>query len=145
MPQVWNPQISYWYEQAMRWSNYPQKVFCNIFQDEIRKSDTVLDAGSGNGAIALHVASLCRRVIAVDKQPEALEILQEKANKLGMQNIETRLGIWPEVDVEKMDVTICAYSPPVSRCTKGLEKLLYITGRTGIILTLCLIVFKRTN
>jgi len=54
----WNPQEIQWYEEALRWSNYPQSVLGSILDREIKESDTVLDLGSGIGAIALYVALL---------------------------------------------------------------------------------------
>ncbi|HOP69109.1 MAG: methyltransferase domain-containing protein [Dethiobacteria bacterium] len=131
----WNPQEIQWYEEALRWSNYPQSVLGSILDREIKESDTVLDLGSGIGAIALYVAPFCQLVKAVDSQAKALEILQEKAQNLGLQNVETYLGSWPDVNVERADVTICSYSPPISRSKQGLDKIINVTGRTGIILT----------
>ena len=45
------------------------------------ESDTVLDAGSGVGAISLYVASFCKKVKAVDSQAEALKFCG-KSSKL---------------------------------------------------------------
>ncbi len=136
--QVWNTQIVDWYEQAVKWSNYPQAILGEVLQTEIKDSDTVLDAGCGIGAISLYVAAICKRVLAVDMQSEALKILQQKAEMSGRENVKTYLGMWPEVEMEEADVTVCTYSPPISRNNKGLEKLLNLTRRTGIILTPCL-------
>lgn len=135
MSQSWNPQIIRWYEEAMQWNNYPQSILGEIFYREILESDTVLDAGSGIGAISLYVAPFCKKVKAVDSQAGALKILREKAQNLGVQNVETYLGRWPDVDVGYADVAICTYSPPISRSITGLQKLIDVTKRTGIILT----------
>ncbi len=86
MAQVWNTQIVDWYEQAVKWSNYPQAILGEVLQTEIEDSDTVLDAGCGIGAISLYVAALCKRVLAVDMQSEALKILQQKAEMSGREN-----------------------------------------------------------
>jgi len=128
MSQFWNPQVVRWYEEAIQWNNYPQSVLGNIFSQEINGSDTVLDVGSGIGAVALYAAPLCKHV-------KAVEILREKVRSSGLRNVETYLGKWPDVNVGRADVTICSYSPPISRTRQGLDKIFDLTARTGIILT----------
>jgi len=123
LAQWWDSQIIDWYERAALWSDYPQGVFGSILQTEISTSDTVLDAGCGIGAVSIFAASLCRRVIAVDMQAEALQRVGEKAHKAGLDNLVTCWGGWPDVNVERADVTICSYAPPISRTVRGLEKL----------------------
>ncbi len=135
MAQSWDSQIIDWYERAVLWSDYPRRILGQIFEEEITQSDTVLDAGCGIGAVSLFAAALCRRVIAVDTQLQALQAVREKTEKAGYDNLVTYLGCWPDVDVEQADVTICTYASPVSRTVRGLEKLIDTTKRTGIILT----------
>lgn len=135
MAQTWNTQIVDWYERALLWSDYPRRILGQIFEEEITPGDTVLDAGCGIGTISLFVADLCQRVIAVDTQLKALQTVREKAQKAGHDNLVTYLGSWPDVDVEQADVTICSYAPPISRTARGLDKLIDVTKRTGIILT----------
>lgn len=135
MSQYWNDQVTHWYEQALQWSNYPEDLLGDIFSQEINENDTVLDAGCGIGAISLFVASFCRRVVAVDVHPEALHVLQKKAQTAHVNNLETYLGEWPDVDIDMVDVSICTYAPPISHSAKSLKKLLDVTRKTGIILT----------
>ena len=47
-----------------------------IGHSSIRKRDTVLDIGAGSGAISAVLARRCRRVIAYENEPRALEILR---------------------------------------------------------------------
>lgn len=53
-----------------------------IFRDiqwklDFRKSDSVLDLGSGTGRIAKHIAPLCREIILADGAPNALETAEK--------------------------------------------------------------------
>jgi putative AdoMet-dependent methyltransferase len=56
---------------------------------EISEEDVVLDFGCGTGAIALNLASYCKKVICVDLSSEMLDILKAKAEKQNIKNIET--------------------------------------------------------
>ncbi len=49
---------------------------------------TLVDLGAGTGTFALAAARLCRRVIAVDVSPAMLDLLREKAERLGAENVE---------------------------------------------------------
>jgi ubiquinone/menaquinone biosynthesis C-methylase UbiE len=51
-------------------------------------SQTAVDLGAGTGTFALAVAPYCRRVVAVDVSPAMLRALREKAERLGIGNVE---------------------------------------------------------
>jgi release factor glutamine methyltransferase len=74
---------------------------------------SVLDLGTGSGAIALAIASErpgCR-VVGVDISPAALEVAIKNSRDLGLTHIEWRLGSWFEaVPGEKFDVIVA--NPP---------------------------------
>ncbi len=74
---------------------------------------SVLDLGTGTGAIALAIASErpnCH-VIAVDVNPGALAIARENARQLELPNVECRLGDWTE-PVAGMTFDVLAANPP---------------------------------
>jgi ubiquinone/menaquinone biosynthesis C-methylase UbiE len=52
------------------------------------ETGTLVDLGAGTGAVALAAAPSCRRVVAVDVSPAMLDALREKAERLGLANIE---------------------------------------------------------
>lgn len=57
---------------------------------------TVLDLGTGSGAIALAIAKMCPQadVVACDASASALAVAQENAHKLGIQNVQLLLSDW---------------------------------------------------
>lgn len=55
-------------------------------------SGTVIDLGAGEGEIALPLARLGHRVIAVDSSPAMVHALQEAARSAGLASVEAHLG-----------------------------------------------------
>jgi len=53
---------------------------------------TVADLGSGQGEIALRLARLGHRVMAVDSAPAMIRRLEERAAAEGLQNVEAHVG-----------------------------------------------------
>jgi ubiquinone/menaquinone biosynthesis C-methylase UbiE len=64
-----------------------------LFRDlGLKETHTLVDLGAGTGTLALAVAPLCRRVVAVDVSGAMLAILKEKTERLGIKNIECVQG-----------------------------------------------------
>jgi release factor glutamine methyltransferase len=84
--------------------------------DRVPSSDqmfSILDLGTGSGAIALAIASESPgvRVTGVDISPAALEVAIRNSRDLGFAHIDWRLGSWFEaVPGEKFDVIVA--NPP---------------------------------
>ncbi len=86
---------------------------------------SILDLGTGSGAIALAIASERprARVTGVDVSPSALEVAIQNSRDLGLSNIDWRLGSWFDpVPGEHFDV-IVANPPYVAAADPALEKL----------------------
>ncbi len=61
----------------------------------LKRGMTVCDMGCGNGYYTLKLAQMVGpegRVLAVDIQPQMLEMLKERAERAGLENIEPILG-----------------------------------------------------
>ena len=86
---------------------------------------SILDLGTGSGAIALAIASERPgiRVTGVDISPAALEVAIQNSRDLGLTHIDWRLGSWFEaVPGEKFDV-IVANPPYVAAADPALQAL----------------------
>jgi release factor glutamine methyltransferase len=73
----------------------------------------VADIGTGSGAIALAIANerLKTHVVATDVSREALDVAQRNAARLGIANIEFRLGSWFE-PLRAERFSVIASNPP---------------------------------
>lgn len=58
----------------------------------LNDTHTLVDLGAGTGTLALAVAPFCQRVIAVDVSAAMLARLREKAQALGLRNVECVQG-----------------------------------------------------
>lgn len=54
----------------------------------LSEDSTLVDMGAGTGTFTLAAAAVCKRVIAVDVSPVMLAALGEKAEQLGLRNVE---------------------------------------------------------
>jgi release factor glutamine methyltransferase len=86
---------------------------------------SILDLGTGSGAVALAIASERprARITGVDVSSSALEVAIQNARDLGLSNIDWRLGSWFDpVPGERFDL-IVANPPYVAAADPALEKL----------------------
>ena len=60
--------------------------FWKLVVEEPLADSTVLDVGTGTGRIALALAPLCRSVVGVDREPDAIEEATRRARTLGLAN-----------------------------------------------------------
>lgn len=80
----WN-KIATKFDEWMKKDDYPGELVSKI---KIQKGDSVLDIGSGNGAITIPLAKKARSVTAIDISTKMLNLLREKAVKENISNIK---------------------------------------------------------
>lgn len=75
---------------------------------------SVLDLGTGTGAIALALASECpdNQVIGVDLRPEAVALATENAQRLGIDNVKFLQGSWFEPIQSGTKFAVIVSNPP---------------------------------
>ncbi|MCL2116027.1 MAG: class I SAM-dependent methyltransferase [Methanobrevibacter sp.] len=67
--------------------DYAEKLINKLI---IEKSDTILDLGCGEGTISIPLAKKSSKLTAIDLSERMLEQIIEKANKEGLNNINTK-------------------------------------------------------
>ena len=100
----------------------------------VRPNDTLLDVGAGAGRFALPLARSVKQVTALDHAGPMLDILQQKIQKQGIDNIHLREAAWETATVESHDVVLAAWSLyRLPDMLAGMQKLIAATRRTLII------------
>lgn len=85
-----DPEIAREYnKEHQKFRNFKDETESIVQMLGITPEDTVLDFGCGTGGIVLNLAQYCKKVIGVDISREMLDILEEKAKKQDITNIET--------------------------------------------------------
>ena len=59
-----------------------------LLEPEPLAAATALDVGTGQGPLALALAPRCRRVIGIDREPDAIEEARRRARRAGVSNVE---------------------------------------------------------
>jgi precorrin-6B methylase 2 len=106
--QVMGHQGADWLERPDRVTEeQPQKMVAAL---ELKSTDIVADIGAGTGYISQSIARqvLAGKVLAVDVQPEMVELLKQRINKNKIANIQPQLGTEtsPKLLPESIDLAI---------------------------------------
>jgi len=70
----------------------------------------IADLGAGEGAFSLLLAQRASKVIAVDTSEKMLDVGREQASRVGVANIEFRIGDMEEVPIEDASVDLVFFS-----------------------------------
>lgn len=101
------------------WSNtareYDRKILANgKLLGKLRKyansDSTVLDIGAGTGNLTLALAPFVKKVTAVEPAEGMLNILREKAENLGIHNIDYINKKWEDVKTGEYDIVLASHS-----------------------------------
>lgn len=71
-----------------------------ISKMELEASDRVLDIGGGTGSISIQASKFAKEVIAIEKDPEALETLYKNKQKFNADNLKIVEGEALEVEAQ---------------------------------------------
>jgi ubiquinone/menaquinone biosynthesis C-methylase UbiE len=108
----------------------------------VKPGQTVCDMGCGNGFYTIKLAQLVGekgKVVAVDIQPEMLDLLKERAKEEGIKNIEPVLGtlIDPKLREKSIDLMLLVdvyheFSHP-EHMLRAIRTSLKPTGRVALV------------
>ncbi len=122
-----------YYKKATSFWNYPEVPYGPALREMIRPTDIVADIGCGIGIVSRYLAGISRRVIAIDKNENALNVLGEDLKGLNPNNIEVVHAHWPQIQTEDWDVAVAFYHHRFGFTSQEIETLLRKTCRCGIV------------
>ncbi len=114
----WNRLKAEWYRRGMDYSDMADRVV-PIIKARAEGARSVLDVGSGCGALALPLAREGFRVTALDPSKAMLDILREDAKKKGLKGVKTVEAAWGEAEVKPHDIVLCANVPVLVKGSEG--------------------------
>jgi ubiquinone/menaquinone biosynthesis C-methylase UbiE len=126
-----------WLERPQREKEEaPTKVIAAL---DLRPDDVVADIGAGSGYYAFRIAPAVNKVLAVDIQPEMLEIIRKKAAETKTANIEVVRGVEtdPRLPGESTDLALLVdvyheFAYPVEMMA-AIRKALKPEGRVALV------------
>jgi SAM-dependent methyltransferase len=123
------------YYLGIEHSDYP-RVFWEAMRPHLDGCTSLIDIGCGPGAFALAAARDGFHVQAVDISKKNLDALQGRIKELGLKKVKLIYGDWLEVEAEKSDVAVCAYSFGGTIGTaRGLKKIFEIAGKAAFLIS----------
>ncbi len=141
--EVGETQEDHWKKRARSFSNDIQKSWSrsdssrDFLVSRLRATPgaTLIDIGAGTGAWAVLAAQYASSVTAVDRSHAMIEVMRENLDEAGISNVRIIQGIWPEVEVEPNDFSLCSHAmygePDLPRF---IRKMMDVTRKTCFLL-----------
>lgn len=115
------------FKKRAKKDDYHEALFSKLILDE---NDSVLDLGCGEGSITLPLARKVRKVTGVDSSVKMLELLNERAEENGIDNVETILKPLEDITPEEIgshDVVLASRSLngiiPIKETLENIDKI----------------------
>jgi tRNA (adenine57-N1/adenine58-N1)-methyltransferase len=70
----------------------PKDIGPIIAYTGLNRNDTVLDAGTGSGVLAMYLGSIARRVLSYEIREDFAQIARQNVLSAGLDNVEVRCG-----------------------------------------------------
>ena len=100
MMQLWYEDMVRFMRDASEYGNYNQKL-AELLAPHLTNDLHICDAGCGLGYLSLALAPYVDRITSVEKNPDAVAVLEENCRRYGYTNITPRCGAIQEVIPEK--------------------------------------------
>jgi len=84
-----------------------------ICETGLGKDSTVLEAGSGSGALCCFLANICKKIISYEIREDHLAVAKENAQMLGMENITFKMAdVRDKIAEKNVDVVVLDMPDP---------------------------------
>lgn len=115
------------FQKRAKKDDYHDALFSKLILDE---NDSILDLGCGEGSITLPLAQKVRKVTGVDSSTKMLELLNQRAENEGIDNVKTILKPLEDITFEEVgshDVVLASRSLngiiPIKRTLEEINKI----------------------
>ena len=98
--QLWYEDMIRFMRDASEYGTYNQKL-AEVLAPALTKNMHICDAGCGLGYLSLALSPYVGRITSVDKNRDALAVLEENCRQSGISNIRPTQGIIQEVSPEQ--------------------------------------------
>ena len=93
-----------------RWARPDSSRDFVIAQLDAAPGSTILDIGAGTGSWAILLSPHVHKVTAIDSSAAMIQVMQENLHAEDIANVQIIQGIWPDVQVELHDYTLCSHA-----------------------------------
>lgn len=106
----WQRRTDSWEDHAV--AGLEQVIEAVLAESGESARGVVLDVGAGGGALAVPLASMAKRVIALDVSTRMLERLSRRADEEDLDNVEPSTGAIEELDLrpDSVDLIVSNYA-----------------------------------
>lgn len=121
---LWDKKASKYPRYKENKSEFEQQFYDSVAKFGISfKDKNIIDIGCGTGVHSLRLAKLAKKLFGVDSSQAMLDILNDDAKRLGLNNVSSIKASWSELDLEqirlksaldKFDIAFCTMSPALS-------------------------------
>jgi len=122
-------------EIQQRWSQPDSSREFIVSRLRATTGATLVDIGAGTGAWAALAARYTASVTAIDRSRAMIDVMRENLDEVAISNVRIIQGIWPEVDLEPHDFSLCSHAiygePDLPRF---IGKMVDVTRRTCFLL-----------
>lgn len=123
------------YKKAAAYWNYPEVPYGPALRELIGPDDVVADIGCGIGVVSQFMAPLCKQVLAIDKNEEALESLRKDLQEKSIDNVKPIHARWPDAPQEEWDIAVAIYHYHFGYTALEIDTLLRKTRKGGLIVS----------
>jgi ubiquinone/menaquinone biosynthesis C-methylase UbiE len=144
-----DPQNIFWDSFARKYDDfiakYIQKAYNELFKlikTELKNNYRVLEIGTGTGIVALEIAGLVEKIVAVDYSSEMIRVAKEKLSQTEIDNVEFRVSRASMIGCKDKEFDVIIASnvfhliPNPESVLQEIERLLRDDGRL-ILATYC--------